>query len=121
MGGFVMYAMTDETGRIGAVTEFEEYAEGMQNFDFSENFDFDKINEYRIENGELIHDPLPEPKENQIAELKRKLAETDYVVIKLAESLETGVSLLSNEENRYMDIIAQRREWRAKINDLEGE
>lgn len=61
-----MYVSLDETGRIGASTEFEEYAEGMTEFTFPDDFDFNQQDEYRIQNGELIHDPKP-PSEEEIA------------------------------------------------------
>lgn len=61
-----MYVAVDEEGRIGATTEYEEYAsEDMIEFDFPEDFDFNTQNEYKIQNGELVHDPLP-PSEEEI-------------------------------------------------------
>jgi hypothetical protein len=54
-----------------------------------------------------------EEKQNRIAELKRMLAETDYVIIKIAEGVATKAD--------YADIIAQRQAWRTEINDLEAE
>ncbi|MBQ7632876.1 MAG: hypothetical protein IJS88_02020 [Alphaproteobacteria bacterium] len=59
---------------------------------------------------------LPEPTqqeiaEQKIAELKAYLASTDYVVIKIAEGSATAED--------YADLIAQRRAWREKINELE--
>lgn len=48
----------------------------------------------------------------EIAELKTKLAETDYIAAKIAEGAAT------TEE--YADKIKQRAEWRARINELEG-
>lgn len=49
----------------------------------------------------------------KIIELKRKLRETDYKAIKYAEGE------LSAEE--YAETKAQRRAWRAEINQLETE
>ena len=49
--------------------------------------------------------------EQKIAELKRKLADTDYKAIKYAEGL------ISAEE--YEPIKAERQEWREEINRLE--
>lgn len=49
-------------------------------------------------------------KEKHIQDLKQRLADTDYVVIKIAE----GVSTIED----YADIIAQRQEWRTQINEL---
>lgn len=51
-------------------------------------------------------------REARIAELKRLLDETDYVVIKIAEGSAT--------QEDYADVIEQRRAWRAEINELEG-
>lgn len=59
-----MYVMTDEAGHICATTDVEEFAEGMVEFDFPEGFDFDAQHEYRIVDGELVHDP-PEPTEGE--------------------------------------------------------
>lgn len=58
-------------------------------------------------------EPTPEEiKQQKINELKSKLNETDYIIIKIAE----GVA--APEE--YADVIAQRQAWRAEINELEG-
>lgn len=55
-----MYALLEEnTGRICATTDREEYSEGMIEFDFPEDFDFSAQDEYCIVDGELIHDPVP--------------------------------------------------------------
>lgn len=49
----------------------------------------------------------------RIEVLKAQLAETDYAVIKIAEGAATAAD--------YADLIAQRKAWRAEINDLEGQ
>lgn len=73
-----MYVQTDETGRILATTEFEEYAsDDMTEFDFPEGFDFNAQSEYRVVDGELVHDP-PEPTEEETA--AREEAERDEQV-----------------------------------------
>lgn len=113
-----MYVMTDETGRIGACTEFEEYAEGMTEFDLPDDLDLGTINEYRIVDGSLVHDPLPESTEETVFKLKEQLRETDYVVIKMAEAQVTGAELPAEDAKRYSDIITQRSEWRKRINEL---
>lgn len=59
-----MYALLEkDTGRICATTDREEYSDGMIEFDFPEDFDFGAQSDYRIVDGELIHDPLPESEE----------------------------------------------------------
>lgn len=62
----VCFVDTDDTGRILVSTDQEQYAEGMTEFTFPDDFDFSVQYEYRIQNGELIHDPLP-PSEEEIA------------------------------------------------------
>lgn len=114
-----MYVMTDDDGRICATTDVEEYADGMGTFDFPDGFDFDSQSEYRIVDGELVHDPLPEPSEETVFKLKEQLRETDYVVIKMAEAQVTGAELPQEDSERYSSIIEQRAEWRKKINEIE--
>ena len=64
---------------------------------------------------------------NQIAALKQKLAETDYITAKAvdamtsADSLTTLLTALKDIRTEYADVLAQRAEWRAEINKLEGE
>lgn len=62
---------------------------------------------------EDIATPMQEvPKELQIAELKQKLADTDYVACKIAEGVAT--------REEYIDILTQRELWRIEINKLES-
>ena len=61
---------------------------------------------------------IPEPSSenlalHEIAELKRKLSETDYAVIKIAEG--------AAQPDEYSEVIGQRAIWRARINELEAE
>lgn len=82
--------------------------------DLPDDFDLTHIRDYVLRGGTLEHDPYePAPSAaEQIAALKRKLSETDYAVIKIAEGAATAAD--------YADLIAQRQTWRAEINDLEG-
>lgn len=66
---------------------------------------------------EEIPEPAPEPKEeeikqNRIWELKAKLSETDYVVIKIAEGEAT--------QEEYAEVLANRKAWRKEINELQA-
>lgn len=59
---------------------------------------------------------IPQPSEEDIKqqrthELKQFLADTDYVALKIAEGSATA--------SEYADVIAQRKAWRAEINELE--
>lgn len=74
---------------------------------------------YEFIDGEVVQIELPsEDKEkidvyDELNRLKQNLRETDYTVIKIAEGAAT--------REEYEDIIAQRIQWRARINELEGE
>lgn len=114
------WVKTDDTGRIFVSTTVEEYAIDMTPFDFPDDFDFSKQAEYRIVDGELIHDPLPPDPNIEISNLKTKLAETDYVVTKIAEYQVTQRAIPDEDADRYSEIILQRQEWRDRINELEA-
>ena len=47
----------------------------------------------------------------EISQLKRKLADTDYISAKIAEGAAT--------KEEYADKLAERAGWRARINELE--
>lgn len=71
--------------------------------------------ELKVINGQVVaeyHVPTQEEIiENQIAQLKQKLVETDYQAIKYAEG--------ELSEYEYAPIKTQRAEWRRQINELE--
>lgn len=55
----------------------------------------------------------------KIDELKSKLANTDYVLIKMIEYNISGAQMSEDEATRYADVIEQRIQWRKEINELE--
>lgn len=76
--------------------------------------------EYHIEDDGTYYKVVknPEPteediKQSRINELKHLLADTDYVVIKIAEGSAT--------KEDYADVIEQRKAWRNEIRELENE
>lgn len=116
-------AELDESGRIwGTVPPQDDDEPDMRvPVEFPDDFDFMNQHEYRVVDGQLVHDPLPDPPETRIAKLKQQLDDTDYVIVKMAESSVTGVPLSEEDSSRYADIIEQRRQWREEINKLESE
>lgn len=116
------YVSLDEKDRIVMSTFKEEWAnEDSFEFTFPDDFDFSKQNDYLIQNGELVYSP-PEPDPSvRIAELQKKLADTDYIPIKIIESQVTGVPLDDERAERYGEIVEQREQWREEIRQLEGE
>lgn len=66
--------------------------------------DYETVLRYiRIPDEELI--------ENEIMKLKQNLTNTDYCILKVVE----GVASLSD----YKEVIANRKNWRNRINELE--
>ena len=114
------YIGIEEDGRIYAITDSEEFkSDGDIEFELPDDFDFPHFMDYKIVNGELVYDKRPISPESEVMQLKSKLAETDYVIPKMMEAQLTGIALQAEEQARYNDIIEQRKEWRARINELE--
>lgn len=60
-------------------------------------------------------------KARQIAELKKKLADTDYIVLKIAEAQADGeTEKVAELKMTYAMELANRKAWREQINELEG-
>lgn len=78
-----MWYSADETGRIMATTDQEQFAEGMTEFTFPDDFDFSVQHEYRIQNGELIHDPLPKSEEELAYEQEQQRSQQIQVAAEL--------------------------------------
>lgn len=86
-----------------------------------------------IENGKAItRDMTPEEeaeykkaseptKEQKIEALKSKLADTDYIVLKIAEAQADGeTETVAALKTTYATELANRKAWREQINKLEG-
>ena len=59
-------------------------------------------------------------KENQLAELKQYLADTDYVITKLNEAKLEDEEEFNSLKLQYANVLEKRKETRAKINELEA-
>lgn len=59
-------------------------------------------------------------KENQLAELKQYLADTDYVITKLNEAKLEDEEEFNSLKLQYANVLEKRKETRAKINELES-
>ena len=60
-------------------------------------------------------------KARKIAELKKKLADTDYIVLKIAEAQADGeTETVAELKTTYATELANRKAWREQINELEG-
>ena len=117
---------TDKGGRLQSVTLYPLDME-KPSLEIPEDFDLKSVRDYVLNGDTLKHDPfiaIPSAAE-QIAMLKQKLADTDYITAKAvdamaaADSLTSLLSALKSIRTEYATVFAQRAEWRAEINKLE--
>lgn len=117
---------TDEGGRLESVTVYPLDATKSM-LELPDDFDLKRVRDYVLSGGTLKHDPfiaVPSAAE-QIAALKQKLAETDYIAAKAvdamaaADSLTSLLAALKSIRTEYATVFAQRAAWRKEINDLE--
>ena len=81
--------------------------------------EFNKLSNKRYEPTE--EQKVKIEKARQIAELKKKLADTDYIVLKIAEAQADGeTETIAELKTTYATELANRKAWREQINELEG-
>lgn len=81
--------------------------------------EFNKLNNKRYE--PTAEQKAKIEKARQIAELKKKLADTDYIVLKIAEAQADGdTETVAALKTTYATELANRKAWREQINKLEG-
>ena len=72
----------------------------------------------------LTKPPVFQVNENQkqIKVLKKKLYDTDYIVLKIAEAVaDNDTATVTALKTEYATELANRKEWRNQINELETE
>ncbi len=97
----------------------DKYYHAQNNYLDKPLTDENGIYNYKLVDGRIAErteaDKAPElsriDSQREIAELKTKLAQTDYIAAKIAEG--------SAAVEEYSEEIRKRREWRARINELE--
>lgn len=114
-----VYILLDEDNRVLSISEFSIDPEREIAVELPDDLDLSDYENYIYQGGEFIYSEKPIPVYEQIALLKSNLEETDYVVTKLAEAQVTGRSISEEDVDRYAEILLQREEWRAQINELE--
>lgn len=107
-----MYYAFIEKNKINGTGQCQTLNEDILDVEISEEV-YNDIKHY-MWNGEavVLNPNYKEDHSERIAELKQMLADTDYVVIKIAEGSAT--------KEDYADVIAQRKAWRAEIRELES-
>lgn len=116
----------DENNRLQNVTSYP-LDKTKPTIELPEDFDFKNVRDYILNDDTLKLDPfiaIPSIEE-QIAVLKQKLSDTDYITSKaldaitLADNLTSLLAALKSIRTEYADLIKQRQSWREEINNLE--
>ena len=102
----VQYVSMDGTGRILATTDQEQFAEGMTEFTFPDDFDFTVQDEYRIQNGELIHDPLP-PTEEEVA-AQTEFQRQSQLQVAVGLFVQTQSATLTDAQARTVPLLFKK-------------
>lgn len=118
---------TTKDGRLQNVTTLP-LNESMPILELPDDFELGEIVNYVLRDGVLQLDPVEviQTAEEKISDLKRNLAETDYITAKAvdamaaADSLTALLTALKSIRTEYADVLVQRAAWRKEINDLEG-
>ena len=110
--------MEEQEFYIGQIFE-EEYPPAAATACNQNGWFIDVIGERRYEIKAVPGPTEEEIKQARIWELKTQLSNTDYVVIKIAESADAEEQAQLREE--YAEVITNRKAWRAEINELERE
>lgn len=110
------WIQTDDTGRITATTDDEEFATGMTEFEFPEGFDFASQSEYRIVDGELVHDPLP-PTEEELAH-QQEMEHRRQVEAAIPMMLSATAESMDDEE--LVSVALALPEWEPGVKRKRG-
>ena len=87
-------------------------------------------NKFILDNEKYEEEKADDEKQNEIILLKNNLADTDYIFCKELEEITSLsnpltfvsdiIKILVNYATVYKDVIAQRKAWRARIEELGG-
>lgn len=104
-------AVYDEEGNL--VSEAVEEVKEKRTEPVEKTRDVSKL--VKVRQFKIVEMPQPSDediKQARINELKAKLSETDYIVIKIAEGEATP--------EEYSEVLANRKAWREEINKLQA-
>ena len=104
-------------------------------------YDMDKIHAYKLGYNRLIFDSKKweeiekqrqkKADEKEIADLEKKLNDTDYIIARWGEEIVSLTNPLTwvtdvikinlNYANKYREALANRKKWRERIEELRGD
>lgn len=120
---------TADDGRLQNVTTYP-VDPSRPVLELPDDFDLSTIRNYIVEAGQLVFSELPAPQpsvQQQIAQLKQNLLDTDYIASKAVDALigADGISgivaALSQIRSEYEEMLAKRQSWRQTLAALEAQ
>ena len=120
---------TDENGRPQNITTYP-VDPSRPVLELPDDFDISAIRDYIVEGGKLVFSELPAPQpsvQQQIAQLKQNLSDTDYIAAKAIDALieSDGISgivaALFQIREEYKETLAKRQSWRQALAALEAQ
>jgi hypothetical protein len=85
-----MYIKTDDTGRLICVST--QSMDESEEFDFPIDFQIKNHHDYKIVDGALIYDPLPEAEQNTSPTTQDQIDANAAAIMELAEIIAGGAS-----------------------------
>lgn len=106
-------------------------------YEVDDDFDFDYLYCYHLVDGEILLDLdrkqkqiEEENKQLEIEELEWKLTGTDYICARCFEEIlaldnkltfiADFIAILAKYTKQYKEVLAQRKQWRERIEELQG-
>ena len=119
----------DDDGRLQSITTYP-FDPSRPALELPDDFDLSGIRDYIVEGAQLVFSQLPAPQpsvQQQIAQLKQNLSDTDYIAAKAVDALigADGISgilsALSKIRSEYEEVLAKRQSWRQALAALEAQ
>lgn len=110
------YVATDNIGRVTVTVSDKEYTdETYFKFDFPDEFDFGKQNDYRIVKGKLAHDPAP-PTEEELATQKEYERRTQ-----MNQAVMLFVRTADLTDEQALSVSMLHEEWKPDVPYVRGD
>lgn len=113
-----MHVATDADGRINYTSEDYSAGESGFEFDFPENFDFGTQSDYRIVDGELIHDPKGPTVAQRAATLRASISNADTTITETYAGIMSG-SVTEEQAQACAQAMDNRAAWVAELSEIE--
>lgn len=128
--------------KVSVVLDDEKYIISISSndegeYEIDDDFDFEYLHCYHLVDDKIVLDEdkkaeqiNAEKNAQEIAELQNDLNSTDYIMARCFEEIlsldnkltfiANFITILAKYTKEYKDVLAQRKQWRARIEELQG-